>query len=604
MLDRASKPITTLLLVAASSAKRCPQNRWLALLTSVFLLVTCHSSLVTAQITPPSIITTVAGTTWTYSGGGPAVNAPLGLVTGVVADSAGNLFVSDWENHLVSKVSPTGTLTVVAGNGIAGFSGDGGLATNAQLRSPSGLAFDGAANLFIADTGNHRVRKVSPAGIITTVAGNGQAFFSGDGGPATSAAVYLPQGVAVDAVGNLYITDYNYNRVRRVRPDGIITTFAGGVGSDFNGGGFSGDGGPASNAALRAPQGVATDAAGNVYIADTGNGRIRKVSPGGIISTVAGNGNCCFAGDGGPAVNAFLGSPSAVTVDVAGSLYIADWGDQRIRKVSPNGIITTVAGDGFRDPATGGGRFAGDGGVATNASLNGPGGVAVDPAGNFFIADGGNSRARKVSQSGIITTVAGNGLFRFAGDGGPASTAALNIPQGVALDAGGNLYIADYYNNRIRKVSPSRVISTVAGNGIRGFAGDGGPATSASLHHPFGVAFDSLGNLYISDSDNRRIRKVRPDGTITTVAGGGLNFPGDGGPATSASVNQTYGVVVDNRGNIYIANHDRVRMVSPGGIISTVAGNGNCCFAGDGGPAGNAFLGSPSAATAVEAGSR
>jgi sugar lactone lactonase YvrE len=388
-------------------------------------------------------------------------------------------------------------------------------------------------------------------GIITTVAGNGTGGFSGDGGPATSARLYIPAGVALDAAGNLYIGDTYNNRIRKVDINGIITKVAGGGKTGL------GDGGPATSAQLSYPYGVALDAAGNLYIADAGYSRIRKVDINGIITTVAGGGNNPGndgVGDGGPATSAQLNNPPGVALDAAGNLYIADLDNHRIRKVDINGIITTVAG--------GGTSGLGDGGSATSAHLNYPFGVALDAAGNLYIADAGNSRIRKVDINGIITTVAGGGTSGL-GDGGSATSAQLYYPYGVALDAAGNLYIADTYNNRIRKVDTNGIITTVAGKEGCCFSGDGGPATSAQLRSPYGVALDAAGNLYIADFDNYRIRKVDIHGIITTVAGHGDVYGGlgDGGPATSALL-KSNGVALDAAGNLYIADaFSRIRKV-------------------------------------------
>jgi trimeric autotransporter adhesin len=324
---------------------------------------------------------------------------------------------------------------------------------------------------------------------VSTVAGNGDSGASPDNVTAISAAMN-PGCIAVDAAGNLYIADDN--RVREVS-GGIMTTVAG------NGSyGFSGDGGPATEAQLLNPHGLAVDAAGNLYIADTMNLRIRKVSKG-IITTVAGDGTYGFGGDGGPATEAQLDLPYGIAVDAAGNLYIADEGNNRVRKVS-GGIMTTVAG-------TGADGFSGDGGPATAAQLNWPRAVAVDAAGNLYIADTESNRIREVS-NGVITTVAGNGTRDFGGDNGPATAAPLNWPDGISLDAAGNLYIADTFNSRVREVSKG-VITTVGGNGVLGYTGDNGPAESAELS-PDGVAVDAHGTLFVSDTDSHRIRALTP----------------------------------------------------------------------------------------------
>jgi uncharacterized protein (TIGR03437 family) len=484
-------------------------------------------------------------------------------------DSAGSLYIADWGSQCIRKVS-NGVITTVAGNGTPGYSGDGGPAVSAQLYFPSGVAVDSAGSLYIADTWNNRVRKVSN-GVITTVAGGVKCCSPlGDGGPATSAPLESPFGVAVDSAGNLYIADLE--RVRLVS-NGLITTVAG------NGTpGYSGDNGPATSAQLYWPEGVAVDFAGNLYIADTDNYRIRMVSNG-VITTVAGNGTCCFSGDNGPATSAQLGYPGGIALDSAGDLYISDTATDRIRKVS-NGMITTVAGNGTYG-------YSGDNSAAISAELGEPSGVAADAAGNLYIADVGNNRVRKVS-NGVITTVAGIGTPDYSGDHGPADSAQLNGPTGVAVDSTGDLYIADSGNNRIREVS-NGVITTVAGNGMRGYGGDGGPATNAQLFSPSDVAVDLAGSLYIADG-SRLVRKVS-NGVISTVAGGGSSF-GDNGPATGAELYVPYGITVDAAGNLYIADtiNSRIRRVS-NGVITTVAGGGSSF--GDNGPATSAQLDGP-----------
>jgi len=334
--------------------------------------------------------------------------------------------------------------------------------------------------------------------VITTVAGNGSAGFSGDGRPATSAGLRNPYAVGVDGAGNVFIADSDNQRIRKVSANGVITTVAGNGAA-----GFSGDGGPATSASMSLPYSVKVNSAGDLFFVDQGNQRIRKVDANGTITTVAGDGAQGFSGDGGPATSAKLNTPVDVAVDGAGNLFIADYNNGRIRKVDTNDIITTVAGNGGRG-------FSGDGGPATSASLNLPYGVAVDGAGNLFIADSSNHRLRKVDTNGIITTVAGNGTAGFSGDGGPATSAKLNEPDSIVVDGAGNLFFVDYSNQRIRKVGANGVITTVAGNGTAAFSGDGGPATSASLRNAEGVAVDSAGNLFIADQANSRIRRVGP----------------------------------------------------------------------------------------------
>ena len=764
------------------------------------------------------IITTIAGTNSSgfFGDGGPASNAGLSGPYGVCADAWGNYYIADSGHARIRRVDTNGIITTVAGTNTSGFFGDGGPATNAALSNPRGVSADSSGNLFIADYGNNRIRKVDTNGIISTVAGTNMPGYSGDGGPATVAKLANPAGVAVDAIGNLYIADYGTSRIRWVDTNGFMHTIAG-----TNTTGFTGDGGAATNARIYNPAGIAVDSFGNIYFSDSGNSRVRQIDPNGLISTVAGNGATSFSGDGGAATNATLSfpyglamdssgglviadefhyrirkvtlgrspmlqvnnastnnagsyqvvvtspagsvtssvvsltmafpaaivtqpqsinvtngntatlsvttsgtgplsyqwylatnavaggtnailtlasatpdmagnyfcvvtnaygavtsyialvtvltppaisvqptnqtvvagnnvllnvgvsgtgpftfqwrlngtnlpnqnnninlvagkpgqtgtgsdavtatnspllSPAGVTADSAGDVIFAEVGNSRVRIVTSNGIINTLAG-------VVGGGFGGDGATATNALLSSPSAVTFDTSGNLYIADTWNNRIRKVDTNGIIITIAGTNGGAFGGDGGPAVLAHLYSPTGVAADNFGNLFIADSNNNRIRKVDTNGIITTVAGTnspgGLPGFAGDGGPAVSALIYSPNGLAVDGFGNLYISDYGNWRIRKVDQNGIITTVAGTGISgYSGDFGAATNANISRPEGVAVDAYGDVFIADYYnyRIRMVDINGTISTVAGNGSSGYSGGGGVATNAGISYP-----------
>lgn len=397
---------------------------------------------------------------------------------------------------------------------------------------------------------------------ITTYAGTGVLAYSGDGGPAGAAALNYPKGMAVDAFGNLYIADTANYRVRRVS-GGMITTVAGnGVNA------FSGDGGLATNASFSDVTSVVVDTAGNLYISDPDNRRIRKVTPAGIVSTIAGVGVEGFSGDGGPAVSAMIGRPEALALDAFGNLYFADSTQQRVRRISTNGTITTVAGNGI-------GGFAGDGGPAVNASLDFPIGIAIDPFGNIYVADGNNNRIRKITVGGMISTVVGTGAALAAsasGDGGPAVSASLNIPSDVAVDFAGNIYIADSGHNEVRMVNTAGMIVTLAGTGANGYSGDGGPATQALLNYPWGVTTDASGNVYIADRVNSRVRKLA-SGVIlpppSLSAGQILNSASGASTIAPGSIVSVYG-----------ANFATASAAAPGAPYPTVLGQTSVTFNG------------------------
>ncbi len=509
-------------------------------------------------MTPSGVLATVAGLGANESGdGGPALNAGFLLTQDLAFDAAGNLYVADVLK--IRKISPGGVISTIAGNGSYGYSGDGGPATAASLSlgGISRLTADSTGNLYFVAPNEVRVRKVSATGIITTVAGNGSRGLAGDGGPATAAQFEIPEGLAVDAAGNLYIADSE--RIRRISATGTITTVAGGVG------GYSGDGGPASAAQFNDIQGIAFDGKGNLFVADFGNALVREISAQGLVSTIAGNGYPSYSGSNGPAVSAQLDMPQGIAVDNSGNVYFVDQNNGLVRKIGVDGNITTVAGNGTGGP----GR---DGAPALLSPFGFMSGIAVAADGSVYFSDFSYATVWKVTPDGILHRVAGGLPRTYSGDGGPALNAGLRLPWGLALDGAGALYIADAGDYRVRKVSSGGIISTIAGDGTGGFSGDGGPATSASLNQPVYVAVDLEENVFIADSNNYRIRKVTKGGAISTYAGNGQTVPaGDGGPAIQASMPSPRGIALDGSGNLFIAASPEIRKITAG-TISTVAG--------------------------------
>jgi uncharacterized protein (TIGR03437 family) len=583
------------------------------------------------------VITTFAGTDAKFTGDGqPAIQAGLGLITGIASDQNGNIYFNDPDNHAVFRVGADGIIHVIAGNGIGGDSGDGGPATDAsiggdetrfdlQLGAPvlNGIAVDGNGNVFIA-TGL-LVRRIGPDGIITTYAGGGTSQ-SGDGGQATQAALGHVLGVAVDKSGNVYFVDRTNSTVRKVAPDGTIGTIAG-TGSS----GFTGDGGPASRAQLNNPSGIACDSLGNVYVAEQIPGRIRKITIAtGIINTVAGGGDR-KPGKGVPPLQVDINSARAVAVDQNGNIYTFAPLSGALIKFTANGdssyISATVMNTQFtlsNVPAT---QIFINGAAFSNSSL------AVDSSGNLYTAQEFRGLLRKIDTSGIITTIAGTDQYRFSPDGVPAVSAQVRSPVyltvgadgstvyflssnglrkigtdgilntqtnkppfmapflvGITADAAGNFYTLAA--NSVVRLSPSGVVQTVVnqGNGP-GSNGDKGPASSAQLSQPRGLAVDKAGNLFIADAGNFKIRKVTPDNVIDTIAGTGKpGHGGDGGPALSATFSALGGMLADNQGGVYVIDGAYIRHVLADGTIQAVAGNGKSGFSGDGGKAVNAAI--------------
>lgn len=553
------------------------------------------------KVNPFGIITTIAGKgTQGYGGdGGPATEASMNTSHGVWGDHLGNLYIADTHNHRVRVVDARGIMTTIAGTGSQGFGGDGGPAESAHLNTPCGISEDGMGNLYIADTLNHRIRQVNRHGVMTTIAGNGTPGFAGDGGPAATAALHFPKNVYVNAVGQLYIADTYNHRIRKIDADGIITTVVGSGPDGYDHGAFGGDGGSATSSRLDKPTDLSLADTGELYVVDSCNHRIRKVDVHGMIETVCGSGivgehNGSYAGDGGSATSARLNQPSSIHQDGHGNLYISDMHNHCIRKIDDRGIISTYAGLGSSGGDSGG--FAGDGGPATEARLYELNGVCKDTHGNLYISDTTNHRVRMVSPAGIITTIAGTDTYGYSGDGGPGDGATLKMPESICLDNDANLYIADFGNSCIRKLDTRGNITTIAGTGVYGFSGDGGPATAARLGNPAGVFVDAVGILYIADYENHRLRTVDRTGRITTIAGTGTpGFSGDGGPAITACLHTPYGVFVDSARNIFVTSYldHRIRKIDPDGLITTFAGTGIRGYSGDGDLATKANLNMP-----------
>lgn len=544
--------------------------------------------------------------------GGPGTSA-ITRVSSMATDAKGNLYLSETTYHTVRIMNTTGTIMTIAGSGAAGFAGDLGPATSSLLNSPSAISADSAGNVYIADQSNHRIRKLTIATqIISTIAGTGVASFSGDGGDGTLATLNLPSGIAVDAPGNVYFSDTNNNRIRVLRAvTNIIMTVAG---SSITG--FNGDGSLAIYAALTTPRGIAVDEYGNIVISDSGNNRVRMLNvTTGIIITVIGTGYTGFSGNNGPGTSANIGCCTSSVGVAAGKVYVSEPNSRRILILdSKSGILSTQVGNGTSG-------VAGDGKPGTSASIDQVAGIAVTLNGDIYIADGSYSRIVRVFNltRNIVSTVVGGYMeYTFPlsqsrlppsnnyyfGDGNQATSAQLYNPCSVAVDSDeARVAIADTGNNRVRSLNiASGIITLVAGDGSQRFAGDAGLAVNASLYTPLGVAFDTAGNIYISDRGSCRIRKVvKISGVITTVAGTGgasgscSTSSGDGGQATNARLDPR-GLTLDALGNIFFAegSSGRIRKITVAtGIITSVVGTGVSGFSGDGGPGLLAQLNNP-----------
>jgi len=514
---------------------------------------------------------------YTGDGGSPTA-AELYYPSGVAVDTAGDVFIADTYNFVIREVvKSTGKIKTVAGNNALGqgFSGDGAAATSAQIYYVYQLAVNGTGTTVTIADGqyNSRIRQFTVGGKINTIAGSGSVGFCGDGALATAACLYYPQGVALDSSGTVYVADNNNERIRTFTVGGNINTIAGN-GSTTEATVVNGV--IPSGVDLYYPWAVTEDPSGNIFVADQYNQMVRElVQSSGLVNTFAGNGTYGFTGDGGPATAAEFAYPSGVARDSSGNIYIADESNCVIRMVNPAGTISTFAGIGTNAPSPSCG-YSGDGGPATSAQLNVPYTVYVDSKNNVYIPDTNNHVVRVVT-GGTITTIAGiPGQPGYSGDGGPATSAKLNVPAAVALDGAGNIYIADSSNHRIREINAATgIISTVAGNGACAFSGDG-IAIENSLCYPYGLWTDVNGNLFIADASNNRLRWVNAAGLMTTFAGNGAaGYDGDGAFATNAELSQPSGIWEDSVGNFLVADTSnfRIRGVTAFAALNTSAGS-------------------------------
>ncbi len=502
------------------------------------------------KISASGIVSTLAGSGLAGSANGTGSAASFNYPQGICADAAGNIYVGDTYNNMIRKITSAGVVSTFAGSGVTGNAD--GTGTGASFSHPQGICFDAGGNMYVADVGNHKIRKITPSGVVSTFAGSGIAG-SADG-TGTASSFNSPAGICIDANGDMYVSDSQNRKIRKVTLSGVVSTFAGSGASGATDG-------LGTAASFASPVGICIDASGTIYVADASNAKIRKINPSGLVSTFLGSG---IAGDlDATGTAARFWNPYGICSDISGNLYIADSDNHKIKKSTPTGVVTTFAGSRALSGSTDG--------TGTSALFYNPQGLCSDASGNIYVADYSNQEIRQVTSSSVVTTFAGS--TTPGSTNGTGSAASFFNPMGVCSDTYGNIYVADTYNHKIRKIAPSGAVTTFAGSGSAGSAD--GLGTAATFNEPAGVCSDINGNIYVADGASRKIRKVTPAGLVTTLAGSGA-AGSTNGTGAAASFYYPQGICIDAAGDLYVADYPdhKVRKVSSAGLVTTFAGSG------------------------------